>query len=289
MVTGKSPYELDFKQRVELALRIATRFMVSLVDPSPLLLTSAVRHQQTPRAALVCVYRYANAHYVKRMIDSGAFSVVALWALDMPHPQLAQWTVGCGTGTRFELLNVLLASVETDTCYLVVADDDVLLHHGGTHTMLRACVAYGLDLAQPAHGALSRSSWPFNRFRAATLARQTTWVEQGPLLVVSPRANRFILPFPEELGMGWGIETRWSLASEGRFTLGVIDGVRVRHCGRIGKGYEPTMMFAQADRMLMEAGLNSTSDIQRVSKQWLASEEIRRLTKNWRAADNLRA
>jgi hypothetical protein len=244
------------------------------VDPSPLVLGHAARGWPLPDAALVCVYRCANAASVKRLIESAAVGPVALWALDATHPELYEWTFGCGAAARFQLVNRLLRSIDTHGHHLVVADDDVTMRKNGLATLLRTCAALRLDLVQPAHSARSSASYRFNRFATATLARRTGWVEQGPLLVLSPRAQSAILPFPEDLGMGWGVEALWSARSEGSFTMGIVDGVRMRHLGRIAQGYDPAAMEDQAARLSASVGVRSERDLQQNWQRWYAFQRV---------------
>jgi hypothetical protein len=237
----------------------------NLVDPTPRRLERAARGWESPPARLVCVYRYRNHPMVERLVSESSLPA-ALWALDRPHPVLARWTVGDGPGGRFELLNRLTGESGDD--YLVVTDDDVTFAPAGLTTALRTAHRLGLDLAQPAHGPLSRCSWDFNRVRPGRVARRTLWVEVGPTLIFSPHAQERLLPFPEDEGMGWGIEAEWYKAAREGLVLAVIDGVRMRHRGVVAASYNRADALRASASVLAANGVSWTSDMQVEVSNW---------------------
>jgi hypothetical protein len=160
---------------------------------------------------------------------------------------LANWTIGEGPGARLELLNGLTAQL--DAGYLVVTDDDVTFSRRGLLAAIKVAHHLGMDLAQPAHGPLSRSTYEFNRFKPGILARRTMFVEQGPVLILSPTAQRTVLPFPVVDQMGWGVEVHWYAAAAQGLVLGILDAIRMTHHGRVGASYNR----ATADRSLAKA------------------------------------
>ena len=88
-------------------------------------------------------------------------------------------------------------------------------------------------IAQPARTTNSFIDLPIVEQHPGLLARQTLFVEQGP--VVSFHASTFDFVFPLDLKspMGWGLENVWSLrASERKMAMGIIDAVPVDHSMR---------------------------------------------------------
>ena len=114
---------------------------------------------------------------------------------------------------RLSLLNELARHVP-DEGYVVVSDDDVVFTRGTLDALVVLCERARLDLAQPSRSD-DNSRFEFNVAHAITRARRlsrvrlTTCVETGPLVVLGPRWRDRILPFPEERGMGWGVELDW--------------------------------------------------------------------------------
>jgi len=70
-----------------------------------------------------------------------------------------------------------------------------------------------------------------------SFARDTNYVEQGPIVIIESSFAKEILPLPEDKDMGWGIEAEWYKAKQGRFRFGVIDACRVAHWNRNATSY----------------------------------------------------
>ncbi len=135
---------------------------------------------------------------------------------------------------KFSILNRLLAEIDLAPYrFLVVVDDDIELESGFLDRFLADQAAYDLTLAQPAR---THDSYIDHYFVAQLLgveARQTRFVEIGP--VFSLRRNGFahLLPFDEEAPMGWGLDFVWPVQLDAAgCRLGVIDASPVRHALR---------------------------------------------------------
>jgi hypothetical protein len=234
-------------------------------DPSRLALAP------TPSAggvAVVGVYRHANRATVARLIDGCPDEwVVRLWSLDDVVPDhLAPVTAGTGPGTRFALLNRLIGSLPAAASRytLVLVDDDVDVVIGDLPRLVEAGSRLGFDLYQPGHVATSTGSWTFVRRRPLCFARETDFVEQGPLVALSTRARDVLVPLPEDLGMAWGIEARWWRACRAAgLRQGIVDAVAVRHRGRVAAQYDRDAQERLLARELAEAGLSDLRELQR--------------------------
>ena len=153
-------------------------------------------------------------------------------------PALAAHTVAGGLGGgKFENLNRVMADTPRADWTLIV-DDDVRLPRRFLDRIIGVCEALGLDLAQPAQTLLSHSAWKVTRRRPASLARETRFVEIGPVTLFSRRVAERLLPFPE-LRYGWGLDLHWAaLAAQSGWRLGVVDALPVRHSARtVASGY----------------------------------------------------
>lgn len=196
---------------------------------------------------LIGVYRSRNADRVRRLVEPALAQGwdVAWWALDEVVDELAAWTVGSGAGDRLVLLNEILRRTAAPGQWLVVSDDDFVFVRGGVVELVSLCDRAGLDLAQPAR-ADAGADHEITVARRLSRARRTSFVEIGPLFVVGLRCRDRIVPFPEERGMGWGLELEWfDLHREG-CALGIVDAVQVRHEGARGEDYDAD---AEVDRM----------------------------------------
>jgi hypothetical protein len=133
---------------------------------------------------------------------------------------------------KFENLNLLLAAHgrALDTYHwLVVLDDDVELPRGFLDRFLFLCERFALALAQPAHRLHSHAAWPVTRRRAASVVRETAFVEIGPVTAFARATFPILLPFPQ-LRMGWGLDVHWAaLARAHGWRCGVVDAVSIQH------------------------------------------------------------
>jgi hypothetical protein len=218
--------------------------------------------------AFLSVYRYGNLPVLRRLLDQlPAGAEIRLWALDRVHEDVADLTVGSGPGGRLDLLNILASELTAAPEMLVIADDDVEIVMGDLRRLVRAGSALGFDLFQGSHAAGSASAFAVTRTRPLSFARETSFVEQGPLLLLSARAQRALLPFPADLGMGWGIELRWwRAARELGLRLGVVDAVSMRHFRGAGRTYDTAPERARLRRELDLAGVGELHEVQRTTR-----------------------
>jgi GT2 family glycosyltransferase len=155
-------------------------------------------------------------------------------------------------GGKFQNLNLLLAD-GADSDWLLVVDDDVALPPGFLDGLVAVAERLRLDLAQPAQSLASHAAWRFARRRPLSVARETNFVEIGPVTLFSRRAARELLPFPD-LRFGWGLDAHWAaLAAERGWRLGVVDALPVRHEARqVAAGYGSGDAVAEARAFLAQ-------------------------------------
>lgn len=142
----------------------------------------------------------------------------------------------CDVGGRgkFENLNALIdqAGGAGGFDWLLAIDDDVELPRGFLDRFLFLAERFGLRLAQPAHRRRSHAAWRVTRRRAATVVRETGFVEIGPISAFHADTFATLLPFPD-LRAGWGLDAHWAaLARERNWPIGVIDATPIRHALR---------------------------------------------------------
>jgi hypothetical protein len=256
--------------------------LVHAVDPTRLRLREFDRG--SPRdAGLVCVYRKENSRIVVELVNQALAleMAVALWALDSPIASLAERTVGSGPGSRLQLLNRLCNSLPASASgQLVVCDDDIRFERGGLRGLLSLTTACDFGLAQPAHAPRSYVNQAITRARPLTLARVTTYVESGPVVVISPEWRSRVVPFPEELGMGWGVDLVWSDLQKVGCRLGIVDGVSLRHLAPAARGYDVGPEAERLRAMMKTRGIESLHAFQRTLGAWRVWQK----EPPWRAA-----
>jgi GT2 family glycosyltransferase len=155
---------------------------------------------------------------------------------------------------KFENLNLLLtAHPPAGHDWLLVIDDDVELPRGFLDRFLFLCERFSLALAQPAHRLCSHAAWPVTRRRAGSVARETRFVEIGPVTAFASPTFGVLLPFPE-LRMGWGLDVHWAaLAREHGWRCGIVDAVSINHrAAPAASAYTRADAIAEARSFLAE-------------------------------------
>jgi GT2 family glycosyltransferase len=155
---------------------------------------------------------------------------------------------------KFQNLNRLLAAHPAGECdWLLVIDDDVVLPRGFLDRLLFLAERLRFDLVQPAHRARSHAAWRVTRRRTGSVARQTPFVEIGPVTALARVTLPALLPFPE-VRMGWGLDLHWAaLARQHGWRCGVLDAVAIAHTAApAGEAYSREAAVAEARRLLAE-------------------------------------
>jgi len=270
------PVDMSLRDRTlpRLSRRIARHVLqpaLERLDPAPATLARRLGQTMPPPVALVAVYRRRFAAHVAALDASVPGGRSAFWALDEPDHRLAAATVGRGPGERLALLNRLAASLDLGEAeWLLVADDDVRFKRGSPTELARAAAHWALDLSQPAHAWDSHVSVRYTRRRMLTVARRTGWVEQGPILLLSPVARRLVLPFPSGVRWpAWGIEAQWSRMEREGLRLGIVDAVTMVHLQDVNaSGYSLDEARRQRRELLRGAGFSSEAELRVDRERW---------------------
>jgi hypothetical protein len=186
------------------------------------------------RVLVVSAYRHGAMlrRGVQELCSERHAVTLALGAIGESDPALDADTVTSGLdGGKFENLNRILQEVPhaADFDWTLVVDDDVVLPTRFLDRFVAVCGQLGLDVAQPAQTLRSHAAWRVTRRRPASVARETRFVEIGPVTAFGRRPAAELLPFPE-LCFGWGLDLHWAaLARERGWRLGVVDVLPVRH------------------------------------------------------------
>ena len=255
--------------RLKRALIAASSTAIEHLDPSNRCLWGV--SDQVPAGSLICVYRRSNTPTVEALVAQARSLdwTVALWALDDVAGSLGPHTVGHGPGSRFALLNKLVTHLAPEpNRWVVVADDDVVVPEPGLGRLVSLAAHLGLGLAQPAHGPRSMVNHGFTRRRAASIARLTNFVEIGPVVAIAPAWRARVVPFPEDVGMGWGLELTWSDLRRDGCRLGIIDAVSMRHLSAAGTGYDASIEKERTHALLDERGVASMKGYQSELVRW---------------------
>jgi hypothetical protein len=173
-------------------------------------------------------------------------------------------TEAAGRG-RFENLNALLRRHPAHgNDWLLVIDDDVALPRGFLDAFIFLAERFQLRLAQPAHRMRSHAAWKVTRRRPGVVARETAFVEVGPVVAFHHVTFDALLPFPP-LRIGWGLDLHWSaVAMQRGWRIGVVDATPILHGLRlIGASYGHADAIAEARRFLDGRPYTKAIDAQR--------------------------
>ena len=158
-------------------------------------------------------------------------------------------------GGKFENADVLLRdglAVMPAPRWTIVVDDDVILPPGFLDRFVAVAERCDFVLCQPALTLRSFASHAITRRRPGALARETRFVEIGPVTAFRAEAHGVLLPFPEDAGMGWGLDRHWPVVAAGRgWRLGVVDATPIGHeDAAAATGYSWHEAMAQAEAFL---------------------------------------
>jgi Glycosyl transferase family 2 len=155
---------------------------------------------------------------------------------------------------KFQNLNRMLAAHPAEDCdWLLAVDDDIVLPAHFLDHLVFLAERLDFQLVQPAHRARSHAAWRVTRRRAGVVARQTPFVEIGPVTAFARATFSTLLPFPD-VRMGWGLDMHWAaLARERGWRCGVLDAVAIRHSvAPAGEAYPRAAAVAEARALLAE-------------------------------------
>jgi len=159
-----------------------------------------------------------------------------------------------GTRGKWENLDALIDRGGLgDADWLLALDDDVALPRRFLDDFLFLAERFDLALAQPAHRRRSHAAWSVTRRRGGSVARETGFVEIGPLTAFRADAAGALLPFPP-LRTGWGLDAVWAAAARERgWRMGVIDATPVSHAlGKVAGGYDHAEAIAESRSLLRD-------------------------------------
>ena len=142
------------------------------------------------------------------------------------------WQLGQPRVPKFTIINRMLVTVDLNAfAYVIVTDDDIRLSPRFLDRYLGIVEACRFALAQPARTHGSEIHHPIVEQVDGLIARETRFVEIGPLFSMRQDALPLLTPFDETSPMGWGFDYTWPLQL-GNLKMGIVDATPVDHTMR---------------------------------------------------------
>jgi len=205
-----------------------------------------LRHCGAPPKKLVLVLgvyladrENAIEHIVSAISKSNNFIVDQKWISllgDPPTHEVARVTVQrrFGRTGKFALMNYLLSCTAWRVYdFVIVCDDDIRVPEGFIDRFLSLQDKLDFALAQPARTHNSYIDHPITEQADESLARETRFVEIGPMTSFRRDMLNLVAPFDESAPMGWGLDFVWPhVAKMHNLRVGIIDATPVEHSMR---------------------------------------------------------
>ncbi len=214
------------------------RLLIRKLRPRTYIKTPATT--ESVHIMVVGVYLANRPNYIKHIVSELACSkfhkVTQRWAAlngEPPNERVAQVTkiITKSRTPKFTLINQLLAGVDMpEFNYLIVLDDDVVLPYRFIDKFIMAQQFCDFALCQPSRTYTSWIDHEIVRQDCTLLARQTRFVEIGPVFSVRADFFKDAVPFDETSPMGWGLDFVWPAKIEKLgLKMGIIDAVPIDH------------------------------------------------------------
>jgi len=231
-----------------LDLNLATRSSLAHAD---------TQFQNAPARSILAVGievpgREKDIHRVMRRLKSSTRH-----HLDIAIAQLAP-----GKG-KFENIQSALDRVNLDHYeWLVIVDDDVAFRRNMLDRLIGFSEACDFVVAQPAHRLSSYASYAVTLRRAGCFARQTRFVEIGPLTVIRRPAFPKLIPFPKSRWC-YGIDLMWShTVRAAGWKMGIVDACPIGHLRPVAGSYSMDEARAEGAELVQRLGfVESRQDI----------------------------
>jgi hypothetical protein len=147
------------------------------------------------------------------------------------------------------LLNRLLGDFQSFD-WVLLCDDDIEIAEGFADALIAVAEHVDFALLQPARTEDSYIDHAIVAQFPGLLARQTRFVEIGPVVCLRRDAAALLLPFDEKNTMGWGLDFVWpQIIESAGLRMGIIDAVPVAHRIRppvTGYNYETAVAESEA-------------------------------------------
>ena len=122
--------------------------------------------------------------------------------------------------------------------WLLIIDDDIDVPSDFLDLLIYFSYVRNFKLSQPAHKFLSHKSFLITERQWNSQARNTNFVEVGPVTLLHRDTFADLTPFPT-LRWCWGVDVFWAHTAKRRaWNMGIVDAVPIRHLRPVGGSYD---------------------------------------------------
>jgi len=174
------------------------------------------------------------------------------------HLDVSIATLTPGKG-KFENIQAALDQTNlADYAWLVIIDDDVAFRRTMLDRLIGFSEACDFKIAQPAHRLSSYASYDITLRRPDCLARQTRFVEIGPLTAIHHTTFSKLVPFPPSR-WAYGLDVMWSHTAQAQgWKMGVIDACPIGHLRPVAGTYSIDEARAEGAGLIQRLGIVET-------------------------------
>ncbi|MEH2492842.1 hypothetical protein V1280_008781 [Bradyrhizobium sp. AZCC 2230] len=193
-----------------------------------------------PKVLVLGIYMAQKSNYVEHLVKvfgrARCVSIEQRWVSVMGGPpseevRLVTAETLKALRPKWQIINELITPDDlVNFDYFLFSDDDVLVADDFTDSFFAVQQQLGFALAQPARTWRSFTDHEIVRRRPLLRARQTNFVEGGPVVSFRRDLLSLVHPFSLESPMGWGYDLTWPIIARSRdLRIGIIDCVPVDH------------------------------------------------------------
>ncbi|SEQ02876.1 Glycosyl transferase family 2 [Faunimonas pinastri] len=174
------------------------------------------------------------AHLIYELAGARKHDVTQRWiSLDLGNAGTAPLPETVETVTertpKFKLLNRLTEDA-ADFDWVLLTDDDVELPPDFLDRLIEHAERFDLAFSQPARTPDSYLEHHIVRVNPGLSARRTRFVEIGPVNLMRRDVVPLLLPFRDDIGMGWGLDFVWpQLLEAAGLRMGIVDATPIAH------------------------------------------------------------
>ncbi|WP_417550269.1 hypothetical protein [Methylophaga sp.] len=218
--------------------------------------------------------RKNHFRHIKKELNQSEHDVKQIWAVIKPKKEKSYistdrvfFELFYNFTPRSEIINSLWTKYKSfNPDYVIILDDDIRLPADFINKYISVQEFTSFSLAQPARTPESYISHQITTRIPNILARETQFVEIGPLVSIKRELHEHLLPLDTSSPMGWGLDFVWPIeVKKHKLSMGIIDAVPIAHSLRpTAKSYSHSEALNEMNKYLKNKEHMKPDDAMRV-------------------------